>query len=409
MEGEDAPNPSQYLDHWTAEDIAKWEAAKPRLEYIAKGVSLEIRHKIDLIRQEWERRIGTPFPGVSLDALFGMSSWAGLEPDDLKGMNAWEICQAAMKAIESRKATAKDVLSGIQPPSEESDEPEDLYKARVAAHECAHALYEYIRYAVTLLEAGEDPEFEQFKGEIFDFPEITPAELLSENFGIAAVRFKAVIFTLVSHMNVLMDKHGDFKKAFEAIEDELASVYPGLQEISRATGRSHCKALESLAFHVVRYTFDATDRFTPESEVDPKLGPDDAIPFTASNWYPSIKYVMERFPELDVEDHVHEAIEQEMADAWRLRLSRSGNVVATINVEPTATSQAADELDDLTDRERNILEALGDKKMVASDIAKAAGYPYNSAFRNNLSSLVKRKHLKKGPKGVGYLRNLPLS
>ena len=44
----------------------------------------------------------------------------------------------------------------------------------------------------------------------------------------------------------------------------------------------------------------------------------------------------------------------------------------------------------LTEAERNILEALGEGKLNGEQVAKKAGYPCNSNFKNTLSSLVKR-------------------
>lgn len=44
----------------------------------------------------------------------------------------------------------------------------------------------------------------------------------------------------------------------------------------------------------------------------------------------------------------------------------------------------------LTETERNILEALGEGKLKGEQLAKKAGYPCNSNFKNTLSSLVKR-------------------
>ena len=44
----------------------------------------------------------------------------------------------------------------------------------------------------------------------------------------------------------------------------------------------------------------------------------------------------------------------------------------------------------LTEAERNILEALGEGKLKGEQLAKKAGYPCNSNFKNTLSSLVKR-------------------
>jgi len=44
----------------------------------------------------------------------------------------------------------------------------------------------------------------------------------------------------------------------------------------------------------------------------------------------------------------------------------------------------------LTESESYILEALGEGKLKGEQLAKKAGYPFNSNFKNTLSSLVKR-------------------
>jgi len=55
---------------------------------------------------------------------------------------------------------------------------------------------------------------------------------------------------------------------------------------------------------------------------------------------------------------------------------------------------------ELTDTEQNIIEALGTKTLIGEELAKKAGYPYNSNFRSTLSSLRKRGIL--GNKSPGY-------
>jgi len=114
-----------------------------------------------------------------------------------------------------------------------------------------------------------------------------------------------------------MGTHGALQEALGPIEEELANVYPGLQNVCGIEARSHCKAVESFAWNVIRQTFDAIDRLTPNSEIDSALGPKDQTPFTASNWYPTCSLVVGAFSILDIEDRVHEAIEQELSDAWR--------------------------------------------------------------------------------------------
>lgn len=95
------PNDRDYLQHWTAEDIRKWEAAIPDMRYRASGASLEIRHHVELLKREWERRVGTSFPGVSRDALWGVASWAGIDRHRVAELTAGEIYAIAMSVIET--------------------------------------------------------------------------------------------------------------------------------------------------------------------------------------------------------------------------------------------------------------------------------------------------------------------
>jgi hypothetical protein len=99
----------KYLPHWTAEDIAKWEASKPKFLEKAKAAQLEIRHHVEQYKQEWESRVGTPFPGADLDSLIGMAKWADISDEDLKGMNAWDIIRTTIETLEARGDVAKSV------------------------------------------------------------------------------------------------------------------------------------------------------------------------------------------------------------------------------------------------------------------------------------------------------------
>lgn len=51
---------------------------------------------------------------------------------------------------------------------------------------------------------------------------------------------------------------------------------------------------------------------------------------------------------------------------------------------------ASDEDARLTDREQDIIEALGDGKLTGEEVAKTAGYEYDGHFKGTLASLVKR-------------------
>jgi hypothetical protein len=52
--------------------------------------------------------------------------------------------------------------------------------------------------------------------------------------------------------------------------------------------------------------------------------------------------------------------------------------------------------------EKKLLRALGDDTLTGEELARSAGYPYNSNIKQTLSSLVKRSIL--GNRGSGYYR-----
>lgn len=58
--------------------------------------------------------------------------------------------------------------------------------------------------------------------------------------------------------------------------------------------------------------------------------------------------------------------------------------------QPAPGSEDGQPAPRLTAAEENILEALGDGKLTGEKLAQKAGYPFNSNFKNTLSSLVKR-------------------
>jgi hypothetical protein len=58
----------------------------------------------------------------------------------------------------------------------------------------------------------------------------------------------------------------------------------------------------------------------------------------------------------------------------------------------------------LTLREKNILEALGDGELSGPQVAEKAGYEYNSALRSALSNMVKRELIEKGDYGYRTVR-----
>ena len=75
---------------------------------------------------------------------------------------------------------------------------------------------------------------------------------------------------------------------------------------------------------------------------------------------------------------------------------------ADLSRDHEPASQATKPKADLTEKENNICEAVGKKTLTGEQIAKAAGYPFNSDLRNRLSQMLKRGVLAKGAGGIGY-------
>ncbi|MEK6677627.1 MAG: hypothetical protein AABZ47_18490 [Planctomycetota bacterium] len=73
----------------------------------------------------------------------------------------------------------------------------------------------------------------------------------------------------------------------------------------------------------------------------------------------------------------------------------------TSEADRTPTATPSDFVDELNDTEATIIEALGTNHLTGVKLAKEAGYPYNSHFKSNVSSLVKR-HLLSNAHGKGY-------
>lgn len=70
--------------------------------------------------------------------------------------------------------------------------------------------------------------------------------------------------------------------------------------------------------------------------------------------------------------------------------SAPGTALLASNVQPLGAPESS-----LTDREKNIAEALAGDTMTGQALADKAGYTFNSDFRRTLSFMVKRGHLAK--------------
>jgi hypothetical protein len=102
------------------------------------------------------------------------------------------------------------------------------------------------------------------------------------------------------------------------------------------------------------------------------------------------------------------AAESDRGDDPPIMPNRNESATAqSVTAQPvTAQSVTADSVTPvsacarLTDTERNILEALGADRLTGEQLAKRAGYPFNSNFKGTLSSLRKRGVL--GNAAPGY-------
>ncbi|MCF7956446.1 MAG: hypothetical protein K9M75_11640, partial [Phycisphaerae bacterium] len=70
--------------------------------------------------------------------------------------------------------------------------------------------------------------------------------------------------------------------------------------------------------------------------------------------------------------------------------------------ETVRTSSTPPDKHELTDTERNILDALNDKTIRGRNLLKKAGYDYSSHYRGTLSNLIKRGIL--ANHGKGYFK-----
>ncbi len=77
--------------------------------------------------------------------------------------------------------------------------------------------------------------------------------------------------------------------------------------------------------------------------------------------------------------HLESEVDRFLAEFIRQRRQQPGPAGGIVEAAPR-----------LRETEENILEALGDGKLTGEELAKKAGYPFNSNFKNTLSSLVKR-------------------
>lgn len=101
-----------------------------------------------------------------------------------------------------------------------------------------------------------------------------------------------------------------------------------------------------------------------------------------------------------------ERVTLQIARRIRGTICRAGKTLAEANsmtLHEVADALSRPQADTLPEREQNILEALGDKTLVADEIAPLAGYECNSRFRQTLSDMVKANKLIK-VKRLGYRR-----
>lgn len=84
---------------WSQEDIQKWKDSIPDRKFRFAGLNLQVKHLTELLQSEWEVRVGTSFPGISVEALQGVAAWAGLTKEQADEMTAGEIYDHAMEVL----------------------------------------------------------------------------------------------------------------------------------------------------------------------------------------------------------------------------------------------------------------------------------------------------------------------
>ncbi|MHC4664461.1 MAG: hypothetical protein ACYS9T_00715 [Planctomycetota bacterium] len=105
-------------------------------------------------------------------------------------------------------------------------------------------------------------------------------------------------------------------------------------------------------------------------------------------------------------DELLKELRQEGYGIPKLRLGEKCEGNGQPKTGPSAKPKAGGKIElvqdrtELTDSESNIMEALSTNVLTGEQLATRAGYPYNSNFKNTLSSLRKRGIL--GNKAPGY-------
>lgn len=77
-----------------------------------------------------------------------------------------------------------------------------------------------------------------------------------------------------------------------------------------------------------------------------------------------------------------------------------------LSAEPLREPAGADD-SSLSEQERTILQALGDKTITPKQLAPKAGYPYNSRFRSAIASLKKKGRIERTPNGCRVVTPSP--
>lgn len=100
-------------------------------------------------------------------------------------------------------------------------------------------------------------------------------------------------------------------------------------------------------------------------------------------------------------EHMHKELEGLKRDKTSLlQMASRTTLLPALGTSPEPVKDRSQ----LNDAEQNIIEAVGEKMLIAEEVAKKAGYPCNSNFKSTLSSLRKRGILdNRFPKGY-FLR-----
>ena len=228
-------------------------------------------------------------------------------------------------------------------------------------------------------------------------------------FGLAPFLFIVLDLTLHHDYEMVGEPAYELNLTYlPAVRSAWAKVQAKKEYRAKTETEQDIKPVKEILLESIRRAYEDFERLV---ETDENL---DKLSFEETSYAEAvvIDYLMEKFGEQD--DALgnwprdwHECPEAFHLYKAKIREFRASQAKESLDevkriaeVQPDSDTKTIEESPQLNDTERYIVEALGTKTLIGEELAKKAGYPYNSNFKSTLSSLRKRDIL--GNKSPGY-------